>query len=250
MAANPVGRYRAVVEYDGTDLLGFQRQATGRTVQGELETALTRIGWQGRSIAGAGRTDSGVHASGQVVAFDLAWAHGPEALLRALNANLPSEVAVKAVEACAPDFHPRFSARARRYRYTLYNQPGRSPLAARYSWQVWPALDLAAMQAASQALLGRHDFATFGADPDQGTNTVRTVSVAEWHSEPGGWFRFEIQAEAFLFRMVRSLVGALRRVGHGELSVAEFAALLAAADRAQCPPPAPPGGLCLIAVLY
>jgi tRNA pseudouridine38-40 synthase len=250
MAAIPAGRFRAVVEYDGTDLLGFQRQATGRTVQGELETALTRIGWTGRSIAGAGRTDSGVHASGQVIAFDLDWAHGPEALLRALNANLPSDVAVQAVDACAPEFHPRYSARGRRYRYTLYNQPGRSPLAARTSWQVWPALDLAAMQTASQALLGRHDFATFGTDPDQGTNTVRTVSAAEWHSAAGGWHQFEIEAEAFLFRMVRSLVGALRRVGHGELSAAEFAALLAAADRAQCPPPAPPQGLCLIAVRY
>ncbi len=250
MTANPGGRYRAIVEYDGTDLHGFQRQAIGRTVQGELETALTRIGWQGRAVLGAGRTDSGVHASGQVIAFDLDWRHGPEALLRALNANLPGEVAVKALEACAPEFHPRYHARGRRYRYTLYNQPVRSPLAARSSWQVWPALDAPAMQQASAALLGRHDFAAFGTDPDQGPNTVRTVAQADWQAAAGGWHTFEIQADAFLFRMVRSLVGALKRVGQGELAVAEFAALLASADRAQCPPLAPPQGLCLIEVLY
>jgi len=244
------GRYRALVEYDGTDLHGFQRQATGRTVQGELENALAHIGGLGRAVLGAGRTDSGVHASGQVVAFDLDWPHGPEALLRALNANLPGDVAVKALEACAPDFHPRYSARGRRYRYTLYNQPVRSPLAARYSWQVWPALDAAAIQPACAALLGRHDFAAFGRDPDQGTNTVRTVAQADWQAAAGGWHTFEIQAEAFLFRMVRSLVGALKQVGQGALTVAQFEALLASGDRAQCPPSAPPQGLCLIEVLY
>lgn len=250
MTVNPGGRYRAIVEYDGTDLHGFQRQATGRTVQGELETALTRIGWQGRAVLGAGRTDSGVHASGQVIAFDLDWLHGPEALLRALNANLPGDVAVKALEACAPEFHPRYHARGRRYRYSLYNQPVRSPQAARFSWQVWPALDALAMQQAGAALLGRHDFAAFGTDPDQGTNTVRTVAQADWQTVTGGWHTFQIQADAFLFRMVRSLVGALKRVGLGELTVAEFEALLASADRAQCPSPAPPQGLCLIEVLY
>ena len=249
MSAATGGRYRAVVEYDGTDLLGFQRQAVGRTVQGELETALARIGWQGRAVLGAGRTDSGVHASGQVVAFEFDWRHGPEDLGRALNANLPADVAVRSVAECPPEFHPRYSARARRYRYTLYNRPVRSPLAARYSWQVWPALDLAAMQQASAALLGRHDFATFGTDPDQGSNTVRTVTTAEWRTAEG-WHSFEIQAEAFLFRMVRSVVGALKQVGQGALTVAQFEALLAAADRAQCPPAAPPQGLCLIAVLY
>jgi tRNA pseudouridine38-40 synthase len=250
MAASMGERYRAVVEYDGTDLLGFQRQASGRTVQGELEAALARIGWQGRAVFGAGRTDSGVHATGQVVAFEMDWRHGPEDLGRALNANLPADVAVRALEPCGADFHPRYSARARRYRYTLYNHPVRSPLAARYSWHVWPALDLAAMQQASAALLGRHDFATFGTDPEQGTNTVRTVTTAEWHTAAEGWHTFEIQAEAFLFRMVRSVVGALKQVGQGALTAAQFEALLAAADRAQCPPVAPPQGLCLIAVIY
>jgi tRNA pseudouridine38-40 synthase len=242
-------RYRSLLEYDGTDFLGFQRQAAGRTVQGEVEAALGRIGWTGRTIWGAGRTDAGVHASGQVIAFDMEWGHGAAALGRALNANLPEDAAVRAVAACDTSFHPRYSAQGRRYRYTFYNQPVRSPLAGRFAWQLWPAPDLAALEAASASLLGTHDFASFGTDPDEGTNTVRTVRRAEW-ATLGGWLTFEIEAEAFLQRMVRSVVGALRKVGAGELSPDEFAALLAARDRSQCPPAAPPQGLCLVEVFY
>ena len=248
-----MARYRAVVEYDGTDLLGFQRQAVGRTVQGELEAALGRIGWTGGALLGAGRTDTGVHAAGQVIAFDFDWQHTAGDLARALNANLPADIAIKALEACAPQFHPRFDARARRYRYTLYNQPARAPLAARYAWQVWPALDLGLLRAGSAPLLGRHDFAAFGSDPDPtgGSNTVRTVSLIEWRAPgPAGWLTFDIQAEAFLFRMVRSLVGALKRVGTGELAVGQLEAILASGDRAQCPPIAPAHGLCLMEVIY
>jgi tRNA pseudouridine38-40 synthase len=245
-----VARYRAVVEYDGTDLLGFQRQAAGRTVQGELETALGRIGWAGRALLGAGRTDSGVHAAGQVIAFDFEWKHGAGDLALALNANLPADIAIKALDACAPNFHPRFDARARRYRYTLYNQPARSPLAARFAWQVWPELDLGRLQAGSASLLGRHDFAAFGSDPEHGASTVRMVSLAEWRAAPGGWLTFDIQAEAFLFRMVRSLVGVLKRVGTGDMTAAQLEAMLASGDRSQCPPIAPPRGLCLMEVVY
>jgi tRNA pseudouridine38-40 synthase len=243
-------RYRAILEYDGTDFLGFQRQAAGRTVQGVVEAALARAGWPGRSILAAGRTDTGVHAAGQVIAFDWDWPHGEAALLRALNANLPADAAVRTVEVSAADFHPRYSARGRCYRYTIYNQPVRSPLAARYAWHVWPGLDLAAMQAASQALLGRHDFATFGTDPDDGSNTVRTVRRAEWQAGAGGWLTFDILADAFLYRMVRSLVGALQRVGRGELPAARVPELLDARDRRRCPPLAPPQGLCLMDVVY
>jgi tRNA pseudouridine(38-40) synthase len=104
-------RFRAIVEYDGTDFLGFQRQAQGRTVQGELEAALSRIGWAGTAVLGAGRTDAGVHAAGQVIAFDFEWQHGDGDLVRALNANLPEDVAIKQAETCPPDFHPRFAAK-------------------------------------------------------------------------------------------------------------------------------------------
>ena len=248
-----MARYQAVLEYDGTDFLGFQRQAEGtRTVQGEVESALSRIGGMSPTVWGAGRTDTGVHASGQVIAFDLEWRHGEVDLQRALNANLPVDIAVKTVMPCAVDFHPRYRARARRYRYTIYNAPVRSPLAARYAWHVWPpALNLTAMQAAAECLKGQHDFATFGADPDEGTNTIRTIALAEWTAEPStGWLRFTVQAEAFLYRMVRSLVGALKQVGAGELDVTEFEELLRAHNRAVCPPLAPPQGLCLTDVIY
>lgn len=247
-----MARYKAIVEYDGTDFLGFQRQAVGRTVQAELEVALNRIGWSGKAVLGAGRTDTGVHASGQVIAFDLVWRHGAADLLRALNANLPQDVAVKSVEACAPDFHPRFSAQGRRYRYTIYNAPIRSPLLARYAWPVWfPALNLEAMQAASGRLLGQHDFVAFGSDPEGGENTLRTVKLAEWSAPtPGTLLYFDIQANAFLYRMVRSLVGALKGVGAGELTVEAFGTILASRDRSQCPPLAPPQGLCLVEVIY
>jgi tRNA pseudouridine38-40 synthase len=245
-----LARFRAVVEYDGTDFLGFQRQASGRTVQAEFEAALSRLGWTGRSLLAAGRTDTGVHAAGQVVAFDLDWRHGDTDLLRALNSLLPADIAVQALRGAEPGFHPRYDARARRYRYTLCNRPLRSPLAARYAWQVWPALNLETLQAAGTRLLGRHDFAAFGTDPERGDSTTRTVSLAEWQAAPGGWFYFDIRAEAFLYHMVRSLVGALKRVGTGEMSLQDFEAVLASRDRARCPPLAPPQGLCLMEVLY
>lgn len=242
-------RYRAVLEYDGTDFLGFQRQAQGRTVQGEVEGSLRRMGWAGKTIWGAGRTDTGVHAAGQVIAFDLDWTHGEPALLRALNANLPADVSVQTVAECAPDFHPRYDAKARRYRYTIYKAPARSALTARYAWHVASELDLPEMQRAADRLRGTHDFATFGTDPDDGSNTVRTVSVVEWRGA-GVVVTFDIQAEAFLYRMVRSIVGALKQVGTGELTLAEFERIFNACDRSQCPPLAPPHGLCLMEVMY
>jgi tRNA pseudouridine38-40 synthase len=246
-----VARYQAVIEYDGTAFLGFQRQAVGRTIQAEIETALGRLGWTGRAVLGAGRTDTGVHAAGQVIAFDLDWGHGSADLFNALNANLPPDVAVKTLREAAPDFHPRFAAKARRYRYTIYNLPARSPLAARFAWHVWqPALNLEAMQAASRELLGTHDFAAFGSDPDEGENTVRTVTQAVWTRPDESRLDFDIQADAFLRRMVRSLVGALKQVGAGHLALTEFQALLASRDRTRCPPVAPPQGLCLMEVMY
>lgn len=244
-----MARYRAVIEYDGTDFWGFQRQARGRTVQGELEAALRQLGWTGPTLWGAGRTDTGVHAAGQVVAFDLEWRHGAPALARALNAHLPPDLAVRTAGESAPDFRPRFDARGRRYRYTIYNAPARSPLRARYAWHVQTPLDLPAMQAAAERLVGQQDFATFGTDPDGGTNTVRTVSQADWFGRPPELY-FDIQADAFLYRMVRGLVGTLKQVGAGVMTAADLEASLRARDRARCAPLAPPGGLCLMEVLY
>ncbi|MBI3762332.1 MAG: tRNA pseudouridine(38-40) synthase TruA [Chloroflexi bacterium] len=244
-------RYRATLEYDGGDFLGFQRQAHGPTVQEAIETALRRIGWPGETLLAAGRTDTGVHAAGQVIAFDFhEWKHGEDNLLRALNANLPGTIAVKSVSEAAPDFHPRFAARSRRYRYTIYNAPVRSPLLARYAWHVpTPELSIETLNEASACLVGRKDFATFGTPPDEGGHTVRTVGRAEW-KRAEAILTFDIEADAFLYRMVRSVVGTLRAVGAGEMTPARFGEVLAAADRTRSGPAAPAHGLCLMEVKY
>lgn len=248
-----MARYKATVEYDGTDFAGFQRQyvEAGPTIQGELEAALVRInGGDPVTVIGAGRTDSGVHATGQVIAFNLEWSHGPEALARALNANLPRTIAALTVSECEAGFHPRFSAKGRRYRYSIYNAPSRSPLHERFAWPAWPKLDIVAMQAASQQLIGRRDFGTFGTAPEAGGPTVRTVHEARWVVSENETLNFYIEADAFLYRMVRSIVGTLKMVGTGEWSLADFESALAAADRRRSGPPAPPCGLCLIEVIY
>jgi tRNA pseudouridine38-40 synthase len=211
---------------------------------------LRRIGWNGDAILGAGRTDAGVHAAGQVIAFDIEWKHGASALMRALNANLPAAIAARAVDEAEPDFHPRYSAKSRVYRHTIYNAPVRAPLLARYTWHIpAPELSLTALNTASSRLLGRKDFATFGTAPDDDGHTVRNVIQAGWKRGEAIW-TFDIEADAFLYRMVRNIVGTLKAVGTGEMTPEDFAEALAAADRSRSGPPAPPSGLCLMEVRY
>ncbi len=241
-------RFRARVEYDGTDFFGFQVQARGRTVQGELERAIQAVTGHQIRVTAAGRTDRGVHAQGQVIAFEVPWRHSLADLRRALNATLAEDVALCSLEEAAEDFHPRFSAVSRVYRYTLLNRPVRSPLHRRRAWQVWPRLDRARMAEASRHLIGEHDFATFGRPP-QGENTVRRVLRAGWE-EAAPFLHFEIEANAFLYRMVRTIVGALVQVGWGQVSPAAFAELLPARDRSLIKLVAPPQGLCLMQVNY
>jgi tRNA pseudouridine38-40 synthase len=239
---------RAVVAYDGTDYSGFQRQTNAPTVQAALETALVRVTQEALTILAAGRTDAGVHAAGQVIAFDTTWRHGLGDLQRALNAVLPADVVVLEVEKAAAGFHPRYDARSRHYRYTLYNAPVRWPLSRRYSLHVAASLGVEAMQQAARFLEGEHDFATFGRPP-QGQSTVRRVLAAEWGGELP-YLTFDIEANAFLYRMVRSIFGTLLQVGRGVMSVEGFAAALAACDRSQAGPTALPHGLCLMEVKY
>jgi tRNA pseudouridine38-40 synthase len=218
--------YKSIIAYDGTEFQGFQRQAEGlRTVQGVLENALRDLGWGGRSITAAGRTDAGVHARGQVIAFELAWRHEVNSLSRALNANLPPDVAVRHTEIAPQGFHPRFSAQKRRYGYTLITLPVRDPLRERYAWRVWPELRLDAMEAVAAMLVGRYDFAAFGQAPSAGGHTVREVFRAQWHQQQEV-FAFEIEANAFLQHMVRRLVGAIIEVGAGRLSAKDVRAHL------------------------
>ncbi len=244
--------------YDGTDFLGFQLQAGGRTVQGTLEAAVARVTEAGASsavrVVGSGRTDAGVHAQGQVIGFRAPWRHAVPDLQRALNAVLPQDVAVVELGLAEEDWHPRFSARRRHYRYTILNQSLRSPLDRLYAHWVAGALDVSAMQAAAGDAIGVHDFASFGR-PMQSSgaaragSTVREVLSADWHSE-ARWVIFDVVGNAFLRSMVRSLVGSLLYVGLGLWPVEGFKTVLEARDRALAAPPAPACGLCLMQVDY
>ncbi len=244
-------RLWARIEYDGTDFFGFQLQPGERTVQGELERALARLAGSPTRVAGAGRTDRGVHAEGQIVSFQMDWKHGLAELQRALNAVLAADVAVLDLGPAAEGFHPRFSARSRTYRYTILNRPWPSPLSRRTAWHVAKELDTSRMAEASRLLMGTQDMATFGRSPqgDREASTVRTVLRAEW-KEGGALLAFYLEANAFLFRMVRSIVGMLALVGWNEISVEEFRAILEARDRSRVKRVAPAHGLCLIEVNY
>jgi tRNA pseudouridine38-40 synthase len=241
-------RYRALVEYDGTAYCGFQRQSHEPTIQGQLERALQTVASQSVTVIGAGRTDSGVHATGQVIAFDVQWRHGGEALQRALNASLPEDIAVRALAEVAADFHPRFSARRRAYVYRIHNVTIRSPIHRRTAWHVPRPLAMTEMNQAANAFVGLHDFATFG-QPPQGHNTEREVFKALWRKQDE-LLLFEIEANAFLFRMVRSLVGGMKAVGEGRWTVTGFVAALEEKDRSLAAQTAPPHGLCLTGVTY
>lgn len=243
-------RYRATVEYDGTEYFGFQRQIDAQvTVQSEIEAALNRVRPDTHTtITGAGRTDRGVHATGQVISFELDWPHGTETLQKALNANLPSAIAVREVAVASEGFHPRFSAKSRCYQYTIYNGLIRRPLLENRVWHIPYDLDVSLMNEAAALLVGEHDFATFGTPP-QGVNTVRNVFGARWKRDEE-FLTFDIEATAFLKRMVRSIVGCLKTVGAGAWSIEEFQKVMVSAQRANCAAAAPPQGLVLTKVKY
>ncbi|HSR49079.1 MAG TPA: tRNA pseudouridine(38-40) synthase TruA [Anaerolineales bacterium] len=239
--------YQSILAYDGTEFAGFQRQRGRRTVQGEVEQALGRLGWKERSLRAAGRTDTGVHATGQVFAFRLSWSRSVDGLTGALNAHLPSDASVLQTQEAPAGFHPRYAARWRRYRYRLVASAVRQPLRERYAWRVWPTPDFRAMQLAARALIGEHDFGGFGTAPRADGHTVRMVYRADWE-QAGDETAFVIEANAFLYRMVRRLVGALVAVGQGTETPTSFAARID--DRADGwqGKLAPARGLCLEAV--
>jgi tRNA pseudouridine38-40 synthase len=249
-------RYQALIEYDGTGYFGFQRQRENQpTVQAELETAISHLGRQSISITGAGRTDSGVHAQGQVIAFDIVWTHGVDALRRAINANLPVDIVVLELEETAPTFHPRFDARRRTYAYHIYNAKTRSPIRRLRSWHIIQRLSVENMDRAATFLLGLNDFATFGNPPSgRRTESVSHRTVREAFS--ASWQRrddllvFTIEANAFLHRMVRSIVGSMKLVGEGSWTVEEFVDALQACDRSRAGAVAPAHGLYLVRVVY
>lgn len=256
----------AVVEYDGTEYLGFQIQRTGRTVQGELERAVAQLTQRPTRVTGAGRTDTGVHAKGQVVHFAALWRHPLPDLQRALNAVLAGDVAITDLREAPKGFHARFSARSREYVYTIRNSAVRSPLTARYAYHHGVPLDAEAMDRASACLVGEKDFLPFGWAPrgekrepgtlggdavtsPGGRGTVRAVHRAQCRRQSDLVY-VEIEADAFLRRMVRRVVGNLLLVGSGDLTIDEFAALLQLKDRRTPGVAAPAHGLCLLKVNY
>ncbi len=243
-----MARYQIILAYDGTDFFGSQRQANTRTVQGDFEKALYKIGWREKSILLAGRTDAGVHASGQVVAFDFDWKHSLTDLRNALNATLPADMAISHVRIAPDGFHPRFDATARFYRYRIFCQETRDPLRERFAWRVDPALDGEILRSLAKQLPGKHDFSAFGSPPRSGGSTERHLMRASWTKQEDEWI-FEVQANAFLYHMVRKLVFTQVVIAQQKVSVEKFAQSLA--DQAEITSGiAPSNGLTLVAVSY
>jgi tRNA pseudouridine38-40 synthase len=234
-------RFRATVEYDGTEFAGFQVQPGVRTVQGELETALARLtGGTRQPVDGAGRTDAGVHATGQVISFTYAGRLGPEDLGGALNGLLPHDVAVRDVRRVARAFQPRYAARYREYRYTIWNGP-RSPLRERTSLWVRQPLDVAAMARAATAFEGRHDFSAFGGADPRPVRTIQRITIRQ----AGPLLAIDVRGDAFLRGMVRRMVAAILAVGTGRLEPPAISRLLESRQPALDGLAVPARGLCL-----
>lgn len=252
--SRPMPRYAMKLEYDGAPFAGWQRQSGLLSVQGALEAALAALEPDLPSIAAAGRTDAGVHATGQVAHCDMARDWEPFRLSEAVNWHLkPAPVAVVGCARVPDDWHARFSAIERRYTYRVICR--RAPLvhARGQAWHLRHDLELASMQAAAAHLIGRHDFTTFRAAMCQAASPVKTldeVRVEEVALENGREIRFHLRARSFLHNQVRSIVGTLERVGTGAWSPEDLRAALHAADRAACGPVAPPDGLFLTGVGY
>jgi tRNA pseudouridine38-40 synthase len=254
--------YQVILAYDGSRFKGFQRQAKARSVQGVVEAALRKLSWQGSSILAAGRTDTGVHATGQVISFELDWNHDPQDLLTALNTYLPNDVVAREIRQVCSAFHPRNDASWRKYSYRIYCQPLREPLLEPYAWHIWPAVNLTALQKAAEPLPGSHDFGAFGTPSHTGGHTIRVVLEATWVQE-APFLVFEITAQAFLYHMVRHIVFMQVMIAQGKLSVEDLKRALksgvdfnARADLAQNPSNhlvhglAPAQGLILAEVYY
>jgi tRNA pseudouridine38-40 synthase len=243
-------RYRLTIEYDGGPYRGFQAQAELPSVQGAIEAAV--LGFTGETVRihAAGRTDTGVHATGQVIHLDLTRDWKPEVVMNALNAHLvPQPVAVLDAGVVADDWHARFSARARRYQYRILNRPAPPALDRGKVWHVKKPLDAAAMQDAAQVLVGHHDFTTFRDMQCQAKSPMKTLDVASVRRE-GEMVLLEFASRSFLHRQVRSMAGSIVEVGVGRWTRADLAAALEAKDRRACGPVAPADGLYFTGVRY
>ena len=243
-------RYKLEIEYDGRGFAGWQSQAEDLTIQAVMEEAVLRINSQPATVQAAGRTDAGVHATGQVAHVDLVKDWEPFVLCNALNANLrPHRVAVVAAEQVTPEFHARFTAIKRHYLYRILNRRAPPALDKGQVWHVPVKLDAEAMHEAAQELVGHHDFTTFRAAQCQAQSPVKTLDRLDV-MRFGEFIEIHAEARSFLHNQVRSMVGSLKLVGDGRWNRRDLARALKMADRAECGPVAPPDGLYLIKVSY
>ena len=243
-------RFKLLIEYDGGDFVGWQIQAEGASVQGVLQVALKKLGESAPVVYGAGRTDAGVHALGQVAHADLARDWDPVVLGKAINFHVrPHKVSVLGAERVLDEFHARFDAIARRYRYRILNRKSPPALERGKVWWIPQTLDSDAMHKAAQLLLGKHDFTTFRSTSCQAKSPVKTLDRLDV-ARLGEEIEIAAEARSFLHHQVRSMVGSLRLVGNGKWTPNDLSTALAARDRAACGPVAPPQGLYLVSVAY
>jgi tRNA pseudouridine38-40 synthase len=242
-------KIRITLEYDGARYAGWQLQDNGETVQGKLEEALRKLLREKIRVHGAGRTDAGAHALGQVAHFQTSRGLPPKNIRDGANAHLPPDIAVLSAEDASPDFHARYTTRGKVYRYLLLVRPVRPALLRDRAWSVKGPLKLAAMKRAAAGLLGRHDFSAFtaaGTLVREKTRTLKRIAI----SRKGDRLEFEFEADGFLYKMVRNIVGTLVLVGQGKMAPADVAAILESRDRTRAGPTAPAKGLYLVKVIY
>ena len=242
-------RVKAVVEYDGTEYSGFQRQPKRRTIQGELERALAQVTKEAVVLVGSGRTDAGVHAAGQVISFETSCSIPTDRICVALNSVLPQDIVLLQADDVGPEFHARYSAKARVYKYSILNTDQPSALHARYTWHIPETLNVAAMQEGAAHLVGTHDFAAFSLKRNDGKSTVRELSELEI-SRQCELISFMLKANGFLHSMARGIVGTLVEVAQGRRSPDDIKAILESKDRGAAGKTAPACGLCLVEVIY
>jgi tRNA pseudouridine38-40 synthase len=241
---------KLLIEYDGTNYLGWQVQPKGPTIQGMIEEKLTLLTGESTLLIGSGRTDAGVHALGQVAHFKTKSPMDVHTIQRALNGLLPSDIVIQRAEEVEEGFHARKQAKSKVYEYRILNRSIRSALHRGYVWHIPQKLDFKALQRATQSLIGEHDFSSFRSVGSPTRTAVRKVIRAEWKMGEDGLIRFEIEANGFLKQMVRAIVGTLVEVGKGKITSEEFLKVLLAKDRKKAGPTAPAHGLFLKEVRY
>ncbi len=240
---------KLTIEYDGTDYCGWQKQINGPTIQRHIEKALRKILHERIKIIGAARTDSGVHAKCQVANFKTTSKLALKNIQKAINGNLPKDIAIVGIKRVDEDFHAQYSAKSKLYRYTIYSREERSPFFDRFSIHIPRKLDVTTMKKGTRPLLGKHDFSSFKGSKGVTKNQVRTVKGISIKKK-NSFVIIDIEADGFLYNMVRNIVGTLIEIGRGKLKPASMKKILSARDRSKAGPKAPAKGLALIKVKY